>query len=293
LRLRVRMLSKMCTSTLVLACLALAGLARRTRMNEVTSNDGKRPCTWVIVPESKLLVLLMDNEDDAEQCMREAKLSGVEMTPLRPSQDPAPEEALATFLLASTPALSRNQAHLDGRMRFSPKMSTGLYYSTSTGNTETVAEYIANAAGVEDWKDIGDAEEDEVKGHDGIIVGAPTWHTGADSERSGTSWDEWLYNTLPNMDFSGKKVAIFGVGDSSGYGDNYCDAAGELYDCFTEKGAKVFGMTPSDTGFDYSESKSVRDDKFVGVVFDEDNYADDSEARASAWVEQLKSEGFF
>jgi flavodoxin I len=231
----------------------------------------------------------MDNEEDAEQCMREAKLSGVEMTPLRPRQDPAPEEALATFLLASTPALSRNQA----RMRTSPKMSTGLYYSTSTGNTETVAEYIANAAGVEDWKDIGDAEEDEVKGHDGIIVGAPTWHTGADSERSGTSWDEWLYNTLPNMDFSGKKVAIFGVGDSSGYGDNYCDAAGELYDCFTDKGAKVFGMTPSDTGFDYSESKSVRDDKFVGVVFDEDNYADDSEARASAWVEQLKSEGFF
>merc|ERR1711862_818831 len=100
---------------------------------------------------------------------------------------------------------------------------------------------------------------DEIKGHDSIIVGAPTWHGGADQERSGTSWDEWLYNTLPNMDFSGKKVAIFGVGDSTGYGDNYCDATGELYDCFTERGAKVFGMTPSETGFDYSESKGVRD----------------------------------
>jgi flavodoxin I len=233
----------------------------------------------------------MDDEENAEQCMREAALTGVEMTPLKPRQGRAPDEALATFLLAS--ALRPNQAQLYGRTRTSPKMSTGLYYSTSTGNTETVAEYIANAAGVEDWKDIGDAEDGEVTGHDGIIVGAPTWHTGADSERSGTSWDEWLYNTLPNMDFSGKKVAIFGVGDSSGYGDNYCDAAGELYDCFTEKGAKVFGMTPSDTGFDYSESKSVRDDKFVGVVFDEDNYADDSESRATAWVEQLKSEGFF
>jgi len=276
----------------VLACLALAGLAR-SRINEVTSNDVKRACTWVGVPESKLVVLLMDDEDDAGHCMREAALTGVEMTPLRPRQDPSPEESLATFLLASNPAIRRNQAQLHGRVRTSPKMSTGLYYSTSTGNTETVAEYIANAAGVEDWKDIGDAEDGEVTGHDGIIVGAPTWHTGADSERSGTSWDEWLYNTLPNMDFSSKKVAIFGVGDSSGYGDNYCDAAGELYDCFTEKGAKVFGMTPSDTGFDYSESKSVRDDKFVGVVFDEDNYADDSESRANAWVEQLKSEGFF
>merc|ERR1711904_475845 len=170
-------------------------------------------------------------------------------------------------------------------------MSVGLYFSTTTGNTETVAGYIADLTGVE-AKDPADATAEEMLAHDAIIVGAPTWHTGADSERSGTSWDEWLYNTLPNMDFSGKKVAIFGVGDSSGYGDNYCDAAGELYDCFTEKGAKVFGMTPSDTGFDYTESKSVRDGKFVGAVFDEDNYPDESEGRVDAWLEQLKSEGF-
>jgi flavodoxin I len=286
--------SIMNTIVLALACVTLAVHGRRTRMNEMAPNDGKRPCTWVFVPESKLVVLLMDDEaseEDAEQCMREAALTGLELTPLKPRQDPAPEEALATFLLASTPPLARNLA-LQGRVRTSPKMSTGLYYSTSTGNTETVAEYIANAAGVEDWKDIGDAEADEVLGHDSIIVGSPTWHTGADSERSGTSWDEWLYNTLPGMDFSGKKVAIFGVGDSNGYGDNYCDAAGELYDCFTEKGAKVFGMTPSDQGFDYTESKSVRGDKFVGVVFDEDNYGEESESRAQAWVDQLKSEGF-
>jgi len=201
-------------------------------------------------------------------------------------------ESLATLLLASNPALAPRKAAVRSGVRSSPKMSTGLYYSTSTGNTETVAEYIANAAGVEDWKDIADAEDGEVAGHDSIIVGAPTWHTGADSERSGTSWDEWLYNTLPNLDLTGKKVAIFGVGDSSGYGDNYCDATGELYDCFTGKGAKVFGATPSDTGFDYTESKGVVDGKFVGVVFDEDNYGDESEARANAWVDQLKSEGF-
>jgi len=277
----------MSLASLVLPCLALASHARRTRI-------GEQPCTWAIEPKSELVVLVMgDSVEDVAQCKLEGALADITMTPLKPRQEPAPEEAFASFLLASAPMLSRNHALSHARARTSPKMTTGLYYSTSTGNTETVAEYIANAAGVEDWKDIGDAEDDEVTGHGSIIVGAPTWHTGADSERSGTSWDEWLYNTLPNMVFSGKKVAIFGVGDSSGYGDNYCDAAGELYDCFTEKGAKVFGMTPSDTGFDYSESKSVRDDKFVGVVFDEDNYADDSESRANAWVEQLKSEGFF
>lgn len=36
---------------------------------------------------------------------------------------------------------------------------------------------------------------------------------GADTERSGTSWDEFLYNDLPSLDLKGKKVAIFGLGD--------------------------------------------------------------------------------
>ena len=127
----------------------------------------------------------------------------------------------------------------------------GLYYGTSTGNTETVAGYIAEAAGVE-AADIGDAEDADITGADGLIIGAPTWHTGAEEQRSGTTWDDWLYDTLPNLDITGKKIAIFGVGDQQSYGDNYCDAAGELYDLFTAKGAKVFGMT-SQEGYDHSK----------------------------------------
>ena len=89
--------------------------------------------------------------------------------------------------------------------------AVGVYYDSSTGNTETVAGYIGSAVGV-DPQYISDTSEDEMMSADGLIVGAPTWHTGADSERSGTSWDEWLYNTLPNMDLKDKKVAIFGCG---------------------------------------------------------------------------------
>jgi flavodoxin I len=170
------------------------------------------------------------------------------------------------------------------------QMSVGLYFSTTTGNTETVAGYLADLTGVE-AQDPADVETADMLAHDAIIVGAPTWHTGADTERSGTSWDEWLYNELPNMDFTGKKVAIFGVGDSNGYGENFCDATGELYDCFTKQGATVIGMTSSDKGFDYEESKGVVDGKFVGMPFDEDNYSDESEERAKEWVEQLKTEG--
>ena len=92
------------------------------------------------------------------------------------------------------------------------------------------------------------------------------------------------------MDLTGKKVAIFGLGDQGGYGDNFCDAAGELYDCFTAQGAEVVGFTDT-SDYDYSESKSVRDDKFCGLLCDEDNEYDKSEGRAGAWIEQLKGEG--
>ena len=37
--------------------------------------------------------------------------------------------------------------------------------------------------------------------------------------------------------------------------------------------------------------RSVRDDKFIGCAFDEDNQADLSEERAKAWVAQIKGEG--
>merc|ERR1712157_532427 len=71
--------------------------------------------------------------------------------------------------------------------------AASIWYSTSTGNTETIAGYISEAAGVA-ANDIGDASDDEI--------------TGADEQRSGTSWDDWLYDTLPNLELDGKKVAI-------------------------------------------------------------------------------------
>ena len=168
----------------------------------------------------------------------------------------------------------------------------GIYCSSSTGNTETVSQYIADAigGGIE-YQDIADTSDDEILDKDAIIVGAPTWHTDADSQRSGTSWDDWLYDTLPNLDLTDKKVAVFGVGDQESYGDYYCDAAGELYDLFSDKGCKMFGFTSTE-GYNHGSSKAERDGKFIGQMFDEDNQYDQSEDRAKAWVEQLKTEGF-
>ena len=47
-----------------------------------------------------------------------------------------------------------------------PEMGVGLVYSTTTGNTETVAGYIAEATGLE-MTDIADLSGDDVAAFDG------------------------------------------------------------------------------------------------------------------------------
>merc|ERR1719428_2476121 len=136
-----------------------------------------------------------------------------------------------------------------------PQMAVGLIYSTTTGNTETVAGYIAAKTGLE-AVDIGDLDGAGVAAFDALIVGAPTWHTGADTERSGTAWDDFIYGDLTSLDLSGKKVAIFGVGDSAGYAENFCDVMDELKTCFEKQGATCIGAVSAD-GYEFDESKSV------------------------------------
>ena len=50
-----------------------------------------------------------------------------------------------------------------------PSMGVGLVYSTTTGNTETVAGYIAEATGLE-MTDIADLSGEDVAGFDGAAA---------------------------------------------------------------------------------------------------------------------------
>ena len=51
--------------------------------------------------------------------------------------------------------------------------------------------YLAAESGLEAVM-IDDLDGAGVAAFDGYIIGAPTWNTGADEERSGTAWDEFL-----------------------------------------------------------------------------------------------------
>jgi len=167
--------------------------------------------------------------------------------------------------------------------------AVGLFFGTQGGNTETAAGEIAAATGLE-ATDVGDISAGDLAGYDGLIVGAPTWHTGADEQRTGTAWDD-MFEEIKGMDLCGKPVAVFGVGDSAGYGDNFCDAIEEIHGAFEAAGAKMLGYVPDSAYEYYSESKSVKDGKFLGLPLDQDNEDDQTPDRVKSWVDQIKGEG--
>jgi len=189
---------------------------------------------------------------------------------------------------ANSAVPSRAAAPARGAGRRVCMRAVGLFYGTQTGNTETAAGVIADNTGLEAAV-IDDVGPEDLKGYDGLIVGCPTWNTGADEYRSGTAWDDYL-DDIRGLDLSGKPVAIFGCGDSQGYGDNFCDGIEELHGAFQAAGAKMIGYVDA-KGYQHSESKSEVDGRFLGLPLDEDNENDMTEGRVADWVRQLKSEG--
>lgn len=163
----------------------------------------------------------------------------------------------------------------------------GLFFGTQTGNTQTESEIIQKEFGgdsVVTLNDVSQAEPSDFNNYDYIIVGCPTWNVG----ELQSDWEDF-YDELDNIDFTGKKVAYFGTGDQVGYPDTFQDALGILEEKISENGAETVGYWPTE-GYEFSESKAVRDGKFVGLALDEDNQSDLTEERIKAWVTQLKLE---
>lgn len=172
----------------------------------------------------------------------------------------------------------------------------GIFFGTSTGSTETVADLLAeefgdDAEGPFDIETLEGPVKDFFGKYDALVVGTPTWNTGADSERSGTGWDELYYGPMQEFKLDGKKVAVFGLGDQISYAENYADATGELHDVFEGLGCQMMGYT-SQEGYEHEDSKAIRGDKFFGLLCDAVNQEELSEERVQNWVAQLKSEGF-
>lgn len=168
----------------------------------------------------------------------------------------------------------------------------GLFFGTSSGRTRKVAKQIKKRYDDDTMSDalnINRADPDEFAAFDFLILGTSTMGEGqlpglsADCEAE--SWEEFLPK-IEGKDFSGKTIALFGLGDQVAYTHEFCNALGELYDFFTTRGASVVGAWPTES-YEFEISEAVVDDQFVGLVLDNDNQAALSDERLATWLAQI------
>ncbi|MDP3878140.1 MAG: flavodoxin [Methylobacter sp.] len=167
----------------------------------------------------------------------------------------------------------------------------GVFFGTDTGNTRRIAKDITTALGSIAAKPVNvrNATVDDLLAYDTLILGVPTYGEGQlpglSTGNATTSWEEFL-PTLAGQDFSGKKVAIYGLGNQKSYPTEFVDAMFYLYEQFEQCGATLIGAWDTD-GYNFKASKAVVDDRFVGLALDQENQKDLTPARLEAWLATL------
>ncbi len=166
----------------------------------------------------------------------------------------------------------------------------GIFVGTAGGTSMKVAEALVEAFDI-DQADVINMEEDfddidQLLEYDVLFIGSSTWGQGDVH----FSWvDTVLEIQDDEVDFSGKKVAFFGAGDSKKHGEHFCSALGKLHKTFTKAGAKAIGAIPKE-GYTYEFSLAQKGDKLVGCAIDEHNEKDKTDERIEMWIEKLKNE---
>jgi len=160
----------------------------------------------------------------------------------------------------------------------------GLFYGSDTGNTESVAKRLIDVLGKENFDliEVTDTSSEKVSSYDKLIFATSTWGFG-DLQ---ADWEEFIDN-LDDVDFSTKTIALIGLGDAEGYEDTFCNALSLLHE--KVKDATLVGQTSTD-GYEYEDTTAVVDDKFLGLVIDEENQDDLTDERIANWAEQIKGD---
>tara|TARA_B100000475_G_scaffold165740_1_gene127010 strand:+ start:21 stop:545 length:525 start_codon:yes stop_codon:yes gene_type:complete len=169
-------------------------------------------------------------------------------------------------------------------------MRLKLIYGSDTGNTENVIDnYLLSI--FEPYFDIetlsvSQISPDDWTSHDFYILSIPTWYDG----ELQSDWEDY-FEEFQTIDFTGKTVALFGLGDQIGYDEWFCDGIGILAEVVEKNGGKVIGHTEKDDSFDFETSKALKNENtFWGLCLDEDNQDELTEERLENWFNKLKKE---
>ena len=161
----------------------------------------------------------------------------------------------------------------------------GIFYGSSSGNTEGVAKQIQAEFGADNAQvfDVAKATKDDLEKFDNLIFGTSTWGFGELQD----DFDGFM-KQIEAANLSGKTVALFGCGDQESYSDTFVDGMGLVWQSLQGKGCNIVGQTSTE-GYSYSNSQLDVEGKFVGLAIDENNQSDQTADRVKAWVEVLKN----
>ncbi len=160
-----------------------------------------------------------------------------------------------------------------------------IIYGSTMGNTSEVANQIAVALSSHNVTvmDVSDISKDDFEAADSLILGTSTWGLGDLQD----DWDGAV-STLEGANLEGKKVALFGCGDSGSYPDTFVDGIGILCEAAQSAGATIIGHVPT-SGYSHSASKAEVDGQFVGLPLDDDS-ADQNDERVANWVAAIANQ---
>lgn len=169
---------------------------------------------------------------------------------------------------------------------------TGIFFGTDTGRTRKIAKLIASKLGdrVDAPLNVNRIQPEDLLKYDALILGTPTYGEGVlpglDIGNQSESWGEFLPK-LEGLDFSGKTVALFGLGEQEKYPDVFVDAMGIIYDQLLACGARFVGEWSTE-GYTFTASAAEDEGKFVGLALDLVSQNLLTEPRLDAWLEQIK-----
>jgi flavodoxin I len=170
----------------------------------------------------------------------------------------------------------------------------GIFFGTDTGNTRRVAKDISIAlstAIAAKPVNIRNASVADLQAYEILILGTPTYGEGQlpglSTGNATASWEEFL-PTLVGQDFSGKKVAIYGLGNQKGYPNEFIDAVFYLAEQFKQCGAILIGDCSTE-GYTFKASKAVANGRFLGLALDQENQKELTPERLANWLKVLAS----
>lgn len=165
-----------------------------------------------------------------------------------------------------------------------------VFFGPLKGAVNRVADKIQTALGDEVVLiPIKESDKSKLESFDKIIfgistIGKDTW----DSEFSSNDWAKFL-PVVDQVDFTGKTVAIYGLGDHITYSGNFVDHIGILAKILLKNNARIIGQVSPDD-YDFYASEAIFDGQFIGLPLDEDFEPELTDQRLGKWLEIIKPE---